>query len=79
MRTPYQATVLRTDVNRSLPDYIPEIFEESELAMADMLKGHGNGAILCFSRAERHFKFWYARENRISRFSYYDTLDRSCH
>lgn len=46
MRTPYQATVLRTDVNRALPNYIPEIFEECELAMDDMLRTKGNGALI---------------------------------
>ncbi|KAF9012312.1 cytochrome P450 [Cyathus striatus] len=33
LRNPYQAAVLRTDVNRAIPAYIPEILEESQLAM----------------------------------------------
>lgn len=35
LRNPYQASVLRTDVNRALPSYIPEIQEESTLAIGD--------------------------------------------
>ncbi len=38
LRNPYQASVLRTDVNRALPSYIPEIQEESLLAMEDAFK-----------------------------------------
>ncbi|KAF9531618.1 cytochrome P450 [Crepidotus variabilis] len=33
LETPYQARVLRTDVNRTLPTYIPDLLEESTLAM----------------------------------------------
>lgn len=33
MENPYQATVMRTDVNRAIPTFIPEILEESILAM----------------------------------------------
>lgn len=37
LKNPYQATVLRTDVNRALPSYIPEMLEESILAIEDAL------------------------------------------
>jgi hypothetical protein len=37
MENPYQATVLRTDVNRAIPLYIPEILEESILAMDEII------------------------------------------
>jgi len=41
---PYQAKVLRTDVNRAIPSYIPEILDESVLAMDDKFKNKsGNG------------------------------------
>ncbi|KAF8200826.1 cytochrome P450 [Pholiota molesta] len=36
--TSYQAKVLRTDVNRSIPTYIPEILDESVLAMSETFK-----------------------------------------
>lgn len=36
--TSYQARVLRTDVNRSIPTYIPEILDESVLAMSETFK-----------------------------------------
>ncbi|KAG6837716.1 hypothetical protein H0H93_003518 [Arthromyces matolae] len=35
MRTPYQATVLRTDVNRALPSMIPYMLEESNAAIEE--------------------------------------------
>lgn len=38
MSNPYQATVLRTDVNRSLASYIPDILDESILATDEMFK-----------------------------------------
>jgi hypothetical protein len=38
LQNPYQATVLRTDVNRALPSYIPEMLEESVLAIEDALR-----------------------------------------
>ncbi|RDB16772.1 Ent-kaurene oxidase [Hypsizygus marmoreus] len=37
MENPYQASVLRTDVNRAIPAFIPEILEESTLAMNETL------------------------------------------
>ncbi|KAF8070155.1 cytochrome P450 [Lyophyllum atratum] len=37
MENPYQASVLRTDVNRAIPSFIPEILEESNLAMSETL------------------------------------------
>jgi hypothetical protein len=33
MENPYQATVVRTDVNRAIPAFIPQILEESILAI----------------------------------------------
>ena len=38
MGNPYQATVLRTEVNRSLASYIPDILDESILATDEMFK-----------------------------------------
>ncbi|TFK44689.1 cytochrome P450 [Crucibulum laeve] len=38
LSNPYQATVLRTDVNRAIPQYIPEILEESILVMDETFK-----------------------------------------
>jgi hypothetical protein len=38
MKNPYQATVLRTEVNRSLTSYIPDILDESILAIDETLK-----------------------------------------
>lgn len=38
LRNPYQATVLRTDVNRAISSYIPEILDESILAMDETFK-----------------------------------------
>ncbi|KAF8161079.1 cytochrome P450 [Crassisporium funariophilum] len=38
LSNPYQATVLRTAVNRALPAYIPELFDESVLAMDETFK-----------------------------------------
>ncbi|KAF9452383.1 cytochrome P450 [Macrolepiota fuliginosa MF-IS2] len=38
LRNPYQASVLRTDVNRALPSYIPEMLEESILAIEDAFR-----------------------------------------
>lgn len=38
MRNPYQATVLRTDVNRSLTSYIPDLLDESILATDEIFK-----------------------------------------
>ncbi|KAG6917813.1 hypothetical protein DXG01_000873 [Tephrocybe rancida] len=35
MQTPYQATVLRTDVNRAIPSMIPYILEESNMAITE--------------------------------------------
>jgi len=37
MENPYQATVLRTDVNRAIPTFIPDILEESIVAMNEVL------------------------------------------
>jgi len=37
MENPYQATVMRTDVTRAIPTFIPEILEESILAMDQVL------------------------------------------
>ena len=41
--TSYQARVLRTDVNRSIPTYIPEILDESILAMTETFKPMASG------------------------------------
>ncbi|KAG5651165.1 hypothetical protein H0H81_009629 [Sphagnurus paluster] len=41
MENPYQASVLRTDVNRAIPAFIPEILDESELAMTETLEAPG--------------------------------------
>ncbi|KAF5386049.1 hypothetical protein D9615_002542 [Tricholomella constricta] len=38
MENPYQARVLRTDVNRAIPSFIPEILDESNLAMTETLE-----------------------------------------
>lgn len=38
LNNPYQAKVLRTDVNRAIPSFIPEILDESILAFEDALK-----------------------------------------
>lgn len=38
MSNPYQATVLRTEVNRSLTSYIPDILDESILATDEIFK-----------------------------------------
>lgn len=38
LRNPYQASVLRTDVNRAISSYIPEILDESILAMDETFK-----------------------------------------
>lgn len=38
LKNPYQATVLRRDVNKALPIYIPEMLEESILAMAEAFR-----------------------------------------
>ncbi|KDR75911.1 hypothetical protein GALMADRAFT_68551 [Galerina marginata CBS 339.88] len=38
LRNPYQARVLRTDVNRAIPSFIPEILDESVLAMNETFK-----------------------------------------
>ena len=38
MSNPYQATVLRTEVNRSLTSYIPDILDESILAIDETFK-----------------------------------------
>lgn len=35
LKNPYQAAVLRKDVNRALPGYIPEMLEETTLAIED--------------------------------------------
>ena len=43
LRNPYQARVLRTDVNRAIPSYIPEILDESVLAMNEAFKHSGQG------------------------------------
>lgn len=42
MTNPYQATILRTDVNRAIPSFIPEILEESNLAMDETLESRGD-------------------------------------
>ncbi|PPR07416.1 hypothetical protein CVT26_013732 [Gymnopilus dilepis] len=44
LRNPYQARVLRTDVNRAIPSYIPEILDESVLAMNEAFKHSGQEA-----------------------------------
>ncbi|GLB37078.1 putative cytochrome p450 [Lyophyllum shimeji] len=41
MENPYQASVLRTDVNRAIPSFIAEILEESNLVMAETLDSSG--------------------------------------
>ncbi|KAH9485405.1 Cytochrome P450 monooxygenase 151 [Psilocybe cubensis] len=38
LSNPYQAKVLRTDVNRAIPSYIPELLDESKLAFEDAFK-----------------------------------------
>ncbi|PPQ67316.1 hypothetical protein CVT25_005900 [Psilocybe cyanescens] len=38
LRNPYQAKVLRTDVSRAIPSYIPELLDESILALEDAFK-----------------------------------------
>jgi len=38
LRNPYQASVLRTDVNRAISSYIPEILDESILAMDETFR-----------------------------------------
>jgi hypothetical protein len=38
LQNPYQITVLRTDVNRAITSYIPEILDESILAMDETFK-----------------------------------------
>lgn len=46
LSTPYHARVLRTDVNRSLPSYVTDLWEESVIAMDEMFgKGSGDGKI----------------------------------
>jgi hypothetical protein len=37
MENPYQSSVLRTDVNRTIPLYVPEILDESILAMNEVM------------------------------------------
>jgi len=36
--TPHQAKVMRTDAMRAIPTFIPEIHEESTLAISETLK-----------------------------------------
>jgi hypothetical protein len=38
LKNPYQAAVLRMGVNRALPSYIPEMLEETVLAMEDTFR-----------------------------------------
>ncbi|EKM80951.1 hypothetical protein AGABI1DRAFT_119490 [Agaricus bisporus var. burnettii JB137-S8] len=38
LKNPYQAAVLRKDVNRALPGYIPEMLEETTLAIEDAFR-----------------------------------------
>ena len=50
MSNPYQATVFRTDVNRSLTTYIPDILEESILVMDETFKASEKQGRYLFSR-----------------------------
>lgn len=45
LENPYQATVIRTDVNRAIPSFIPEILEESILAMDESLRPAGDDSM----------------------------------
>ena len=36
--TPHQAKVMRTDAMRAIPTFVPEIHEESTLAISETLK-----------------------------------------
>jgi hypothetical protein len=46
LKNPYQATVLRTGVNRALPSYIPEMLDETMLAMEDTFRALHTGGKL---------------------------------
>jgi len=50
LSTPYQARVLRTDVNRALPSYVSEILDESILAMDELFSSKNLGERLSLSR-----------------------------
>lgn len=41
MENPYQATVVRTDLSRAIPALIPEILDESILAMEELFPSKG--------------------------------------
>jgi hypothetical protein len=79
LRNPYQASVLRTDVNRALPSYIPEMLEESILAMQDALRPlQAAGMLFQFRQYLSNFKDlgssrWMVRDPRVRR---HDTFDR---
>ena len=47
---PYHATVIKTDVNRSLTSYIPDILDESILAMDEFFKASEKQGRYLFSR-----------------------------
>lgn len=52
MENPYQATVVRTDLNRAIPALIPEILDESILAMDELFASKGEkGMAIVFVRA----------------------------
>ncbi|KAF9566781.1 cytochrome P450 [Agrocybe pediades] len=48
LSTPYQARVLRTDVNRAIPSYVPEILDESMLAMDETFKDSDSNGLVVF-------------------------------
>lgn len=58
MTNPYQATILRTDLNRAIPSFIPEILEESNLAMDERLLNHGvTVSVNCLVLAGAYFSY----------------------
>ena len=59
LRNPYQASVLRTDVNRAVSSYIPEILDESILAMDETFKiSKDSGEHLPFLPCFPYWKFF---------------------
>ncbi|KAF8893357.1 cytochrome P450 [Infundibulicybe gibba] len=46
LQNPYQAAVIRTNVNRAIPTFIPEILDESDLAMGETFKSTKNDVLV---------------------------------
>ena len=77
----YQANVIRTDLTRALPVIVPELVDESALALQEVLEipeGSGTMPTRCLFGRCQPLTIRIRRLGFVARLAYHDAPDRAC-